>query len=159
MVLSCHMPTPWVVPRLNKLPGRKKNTVKSLTLFCESLDHDRHHRRSIWKWVLWKEKRMRASEQYSEWEGMVEFLSKQNPLPALFCALWRICTSDWMTEWYTQWRWNLGTRVFILKKTSCPRTEWYSATEDFKGLPYASSWRICKADIDYFRPGWGIFYD
>lgn len=115
-----HMPTPWVVPRFNKLPGRKKNTLKSLTHFCESLAHDRHHRRSIRKGVLWKEKRIRSFEQYSEWEGVGEFLSKWDPLPALFCVLWRICTSDWMTEWYTQWCWNLSTRVFILNKDILP---------------------------------------
>lgn len=119
IIVLFHMPTPWVFPRL-KLPGRKKNTLKSLTVLCGSLDHDRHRRRSIQKGVLWKEKRRRAYEQYSEWEGMGELLSKWDPLPALLCVLWRICTSDWMTEWYTQWCWNLGTRVFILNEDILP---------------------------------------
>lgn len=141
---------PYVVLRINKFPGRKKNPLKFLTVLCESLDHGRHHRRSRRKGILWKEKRMRAFPPNLEWERMGKSVSRWDLLPALFCVLWRFYTSEWMTEWCTQRCWNLCIRFSSSTKISCPQA-W--VTQCYRRLQWsphhfcafkASSWRILQ---------------
>lgn len=115
IVILFNMPISHVVPRLNKLPRRKKSPLKFLIVFFESLDCSRTHRWNRREVVIWKKENENIFTMFrmgrDRWS-----LTAWNPLTTLLCVLCRFYTSEWMTEWCTHLCWNLSTKVFILNK-------------------------------------------